>query len=528
MNRRERDPFVVGALVFAVIALVSFLGFTKNIPFVNEPFEIKAAFRDSTGLKPNSPVRIAGVNVGKVTSVEPAGGGTRAAIVKMAINDDARPIHEDARAKIRPRIFLEGNFFVDLEPGTSAAEELDGDTTIPVQRTATPVQFDQVLKILRRDTRTDVRSALFELGETQRAGGAHAFRRTLPDQRAAYRYASVVQEALLGERPGDLGDWVRAQGVVAQALDRDPQALKDLIVAFDTTAAALADRDSELRAAVGELPRALRAALPAFDALNAALPSVRAFAAAARPAIRSTGPAVDALLPAVRQLRGLVSQAELKGLAADLRSAAPGLARLSRTSVPLLGQLRALSGCTSDVLVPTGNDKLQDSAFPSNGPVYEELAKWLPGVAGESRSFDANGSWFKVLGQGGAETFNLGNGLFGTTLRPIVGVNPPADRTRPSLQPDVPCETQQTPDLRSIPGQPPPSAAANPAAPAARARYAKARKTALALLRRQLREQGSDTKVLDRDVTLRQIEQQAARHGLLAQLRRTLKENPAR
>jgi virulence factor Mce-like protein len=528
VNRRDRDPVKVGLVVIAVAVVVTFLGFAKNIPFVNEPFEIQAAFRDASGLKPNSPVRIAGVNVGKVTSVEPEGEGSRASIVKMAIKDDGRPIHVDARAKIRPRIFLEGNFFVELEPGTSAAKELDSDTTIPVQNTATPVQFDQVLKILRRDVRDDLRTTFRELDATQRAGGAHAFKRSLPDQAAAYRYASIVQEALLGERPGDLGDWVRAQGIVAQALDRDPQALKDLIVAFDATAAALADREDDLRDATAELPRALRAALPAFDALNAALPSVRALAAAARPAIRSTGPAVDALLPAVRQLRGLVSTAELKGLAADLRGAAPGLARMARSSVPLLGQLRALSGCTSDVLVPTGNDKLQDAAFPATGPVHEELAKWLPAVAGESRSFDANGSWFKVLGQGGLETFNLGNGLFGTTLRPIVGVNPPPDRTRPPLQPSVPCETQQTPDLRSIPGAPPPSARANPDSPTARARYQKARATAIALLRRELRDAGKSTKVLDRDVTLRQIEQLATRNGLVPQLRRSLKEVRAR
>ena len=39
----------------------------------------------------------------------------------MEIKDAALPIHEDAELKIRPRIFLEGNFFVDLQPGTPAA-----------------------------------------------------------------------------------------------------------------------------------------------------------------------------------------------------------------------------------------------------------------------------------------------------------------------------------------------------------------------------------------------------------------------
>ena len=40
------------------------------------------------------------------------------AIVTMAIEETALPIHKDATLKVRPRIFLEGNFFVDLQPGT--------------------------------------------------------------------------------------------------------------------------------------------------------------------------------------------------------------------------------------------------------------------------------------------------------------------------------------------------------------------------------------------------------------------------
>ena len=50
-------------------AVGSYLGFTKAIPF--RPYEIKAAFASPTTSSPGSPVRIAGVEVGKVKSVEP-------------------------------------------------------------------------------------------------------------------------------------------------------------------------------------------------------------------------------------------------------------------------------------------------------------------------------------------------------------------------------------------------------------------------------------------------------------------------
>ena len=46
--------------------------------------------------------------------------GDNGAVVTMRIQDKGRPLHKDARFKIRPRIFLEGNFFVDVTPGTPA------------------------------------------------------------------------------------------------------------------------------------------------------------------------------------------------------------------------------------------------------------------------------------------------------------------------------------------------------------------------------------------------------------------------
>ena len=82
-------------------------------------------FESANSLRVNSPVRIAGVNVGKVKTVEPKE-GTDQALVTMEINETGLPIHEDATAKIRPRIFLEGNFFVDLTAGLAVVAEARG------------------------------------------------------------------------------------------------------------------------------------------------------------------------------------------------------------------------------------------------------------------------------------------------------------------------------------------------------------------------------------------------------------------
>jgi hypothetical protein len=59
-----------------------------------------------------------------------------------------------------------------------------------------------------------------------------------------------------------------------------------------------------------------------------------------------------------------------------------------------------------------------------------------------------------VLTSAGDRTINTGNGLFAQAYRPLIGTNPPKPDARPPLRPDVACETQERPDLRTIAGPP--------------------------------------------------------------------------
>jgi ABC-type transporter Mla subunit MlaD len=99
------SPFRAGVLALVVVSLLAYFGFSKNNPFAN-PYEFKAVFNDVNNLKPKSPVRIAGVEVGKVLKVEPVDEGQGAAQVTMEVQDKGLPIKKDAELKIRPRIFL--------------------------------------------------------------------------------------------------------------------------------------------------------------------------------------------------------------------------------------------------------------------------------------------------------------------------------------------------------------------------------------------------------------------------------------
>src|SRR5439155_13740963 len=148
-------------VLLIALAIALYFGFTKHIPF-KHGYRLNAVFSTAVNIKGKSPVRIAGVNVGKVTSIKREGD---VGVVSMEIESSGLPIHSDATAKIRPRIFLEGNWFVDLQPGSPSAPTLSSGATLPITQTADPVQLDQVLDALNTDTRANLQNFLIGYGD---------------------------------------------------------------------------------------------------------------------------------------------------------------------------------------------------------------------------------------------------------------------------------------------------------------------------------------------------------------------------
>jgi ABC-type transporter Mla subunit MlaD len=396
-------------------------------------------------LKVRSPVRIAGVDVGKVTKVESKEGGG-AAEVTMELREDALPLHGDARLQIRSRIFLEGNFFVDIEPGSPSGDELDDGSTVPVTQTATTVTLPDILDTLDTDVRGDLQTFLHEYGTVAlQGGGARAFNRAVPSFEPAYRYGALTNDALLGLEPErDIQRLLRGQQKTFAALSANPRTLRELVTDLNTTAGAIASADTQLEAAIPALRDTLTVGYPALGELNAALPTLSAFSREALPGVRSSAPALAAATPWMRQARFLVQESELKGLAADLRQAVPNLVRLNTRLIPFLDQTRALSSCTNNVLVPWAEDEIPSIEEGNSGhSVREQINRSFVGLAGESRVNDANTPVFHVQG---VNPFKLAAG----EIEPGAPVNP---NVPPPHRPDVPCETQEPPNL-SAPGGP--------------------------------------------------------------------------
>jgi ABC-type transporter Mla subunit MlaD len=459
------SPFKAGLLAATLILVFSFFGFSRYNPFAH-PYKLHATFESANNLQPKSPVRIAGIDVGKVTKVEPlkTTNGNGAAKVTMELDKKGLPIHKDAELKIRPRIFLEGNFFVDLQPGTPAAPKIKDGGDIPVQQTATPVQFGQLLTALQADTRKDLQTFLKEYAkEGLGHGGAQAYNKGLDSAAGAFRYSSIANQASLGLAPHDLSKLLRGQQRLFRALSTHPEVLKSLIDNLNITAGAFAREDAALAATVPALRDVLKVGRPALISLNNTLPTLRAFARDALPGVKSSGPTIDASLPFIRQARLLVRPQELGGLARDLRFTIPDLARVNHATIPLLNQQRALSACTSNVLNPFANTPVPDPDFANkpydggqnNQPFKKEAPRGLVGLSGESRTGDANSPMFHVqLGTGPQNVVYRNEGdtfVFQGALTPE-GNRPRKPDHRPVFRPGTPCELQEVPDLHAAGG----------------------------------------------------------------------------
>src|SRR5204863_8313020 len=342
---RGPSPAKIGLFLVALILAVSVLAFvnafTKHFPFTGRGYELHATFQNATTLKPNSPVRIAGVDVGQVVSVSREG---NMANVTFTVDDEGQPIHKDATITIRPRLFLEGNFFLDLRPGSPESPDLSSGDTIPVTQTGRAVQLDEILTSLQKNNRTDLQQALKGYGDAlthvptaaqdktqdpdvKGLTAAQALNETFKYGGTAGRDSSIVNNALLGQHSHDLSNLIRGQRNIFRELASDEGALKGLVTNFNTTAGALASESTNLSATIRELAPTLEQARPTLLHLDQSLPPFRALAIQLEPGIRQLPETVRTGTPWLVQFKRLLRPQELGNDARYLAQAGPGLAQ---------------------------------------------------------------------------------------------------------------------------------------------------------------------------------------------------------
>ncbi len=480
-NYQGPAPWIFGLLLVFVLAILTYLAFAKQFPWSSPGYQLHATFENATTLRETAPVRIAGVNVGEVTSVEAAEGGR--AEVTFSIDEDGQPIREDAEAEIRPRLFLEGNFFVDLKPGSPSAAELPDGGTIPYTQTSTAVQIDEVLAALQAPTRKGLQKTLQGFGTALNYEPDAAADRTqdpdvygesagesLNDAFAygeeAGRGTAIVSDALRGENEGDLAGFIAETRTVFAKLDQSGDDLGQLITNFNGFAGALASESENLSRTIADLEPTLREATTSFAELNDALPPLRALAIASEPGIEELPETIDAFNPWLDQTGQLVQEDELGGLARLLRKTAPGLAEVNQSANELFAQTTALSQCSNQVLIPTADAEITADANGATGEKnWFEFFYGLVNLAGVGQGFDGNGPYLRLQTGGGPLLVHNSNPTgrpgdqvnFTNTIEAPQGNQPVQPASPPPFRMDFPCANNDPPNLNG------PAAAAGPA-----------------------------------------------------------------
>jgi virulence factor Mce-like protein len=466
------------AIVFILVFTIGpYLAFTGHVPFTSYGYELNATFANSANVALNSPVRIAGVEVGKVISTSRDGDATR---VTFTVDGAGRPIHDDAFAAIRPRIFLEGNFFVELDPGSPSAPEMDSGATIPVTHTSTAVQLDEVLTALQSPVRADLSRLLESYGtalthkptaaedltqlpEVKGKSGAEALNESFKYGGDAGRYSSQVLNALLGTEQRDLSRLVAGAGRTFGAFASREADLQGLIDNFDIFTGALANQSNNLATTIQLLAPTLQVAHASLVSLNRTLPPLRTYAIELTPAVAELPALIRAAEPWLEQARPLLSGPEGGGTARLLAELTPGFAGAAQASrEKTLPQLNQLALCTTKVLVPTGNQTINDQ-FSTGGPNYREFLYNLANFAGFAQNYDGNGPYARAQVGGGpvlvGEPNPEGNPKtlsdqinYASTITDPIG-NQPQLGGLPPFKPNKRCFTNPVPDVNGPLGQ---------------------------------------------------------------------------
>lgn len=450
--KRRLSLNVLGVLGLIVIFAVVYFSFAKRVPFIYG-YRIEAVVSNSSQLRKGSPVRVAGVDVGKVVKLSEGPGTT--AILQLEFKDSGLPIHQDATLRIRPRLFLEGGFYIELRAGSPSAPTLADGGTIPLGQTSVPVQFDQVLTSLDRPTRESLRRTIDNLATGTDEGAAKALGDAAKPFTPALRDTAQIAQAARGLETHDLSNLVGSLGQITGTLAANDAALGQLVSGLNTTSGALAAQQVNLRASVRGLDDLSRTAVPELQAISRALPAVLRFTDALRPTLPRTPGTLRHLSKVLTQVRLASQPAELP---AALTAITPTINRLPTLSTRLQGLfklVKPVTDCVRDKALPVLFTKINDGPNSSGRPVWQDLAHAAVGLSGASSSFDANGASVRFLLAVGTQSLATGSV---PGVGQLVGIGPAIEGASPKwlgngvtspFRPDAPCVDQPLVNLQS-------------------------------------------------------------------------------
>jgi phospholipid/cholesterol/gamma-HCH transport system substrate-binding protein len=361
---------VAAASVVALAIALYWLDTSGSLgPLSGATYGVKMTVPTAAGLAPGTAVRMAGVRIGRVGSIQRIDAGAR---IALKIDDKYAPLPTGSTAALRLRTLV-GENYVSVDRGRGIGHIPDNGI-VPMQRGREYVEVDQILSQLRGKTRERAQKMFVGLGVGLHGQGRR-LNDVLDDASGFVQSASPVVDELNRDRRqvarlvDNLGNVTRAVGERGASLRH---AARDAQTTFQTIAAS----DSSIRSALAVLPATMRQARTTSDTLrrvsDTATPTITSLAST----VRALGPSVAALRPAAQTARSLVR---------ELGAAAPPLT----TTVK---RLRQVSGPASSALPAIGKIFCQTNpALDYLRPYAEDIPRVLQDLGSTTNYYDANG-----------------------------------------------------------------------------------------------------------------------------------------
>jgi phospholipid/cholesterol/gamma-HCH transport system substrate-binding protein len=293
------------------LALFLWIAFGGPLPLKPEGYRITVPFTEATQLAAESDVRISGVSVGKVKSIELSDKGDYADAV-IEIDSQYAPIPDNTRAILRSKTLL-GETYVELTPGSNEAPSLAEGGTLPTAQVANSVQLDEIFRTFNERTRD-------------------AFRGWMQSQAAALRGRG--QE--FGEALSELEPFSESANRALRILDTQQHAVRQLVHSGGTVFQALSERQGQLRGLIQNADRVFSTTAQRNEDLAEAFRILPTFQRETRLTLQRLNTfAIDAD-PLVQQLRPSVKQ-----LSPTLQAAGRAAPDLQRFFVGLRGTIAA-------------------------------------------------------------------------------------------------------------------------------------------------------------------------------------------
>lgn len=395
-------PLAIAALVILVPAFITYYAFTHKIPFVGSSYTDYAVVANSVNVRPGSPVRVAGIDVGQVSGVSPDGHDTR---IAFTLDSAALPIHRDATLTIRDRLFLEGSYYLQLDPGSPSAPAAPEGFVIRPANTASPVQFFQLLSTFDEAARTSLQNLLKTTnvafspapGQPESQSGAGALKTAIPALTPDLKDFSQISQSLTGTHAGDVQTFLSSTANVTGTLAAHRANLAAMFDRLDAVAGTLAGEDDAIGRTISGVDAVLKAAPASLAAVNRSLDPTDALAAALTPTLRQSPPIVSALAAQILAVNRVVGPGARQRLISSLTTLLVRFPAVATQLAAFFPATRPAAACLATHVTPLLKEQVQDGSLSTHDPVWKDLVHMLPNLAAASGNFDANGPYLRAL-----------------------------------------------------------------------------------------------------------------------------------